>query len=86
MEEEDAEERDDIIFVDDRWKFCQHVGMHLGYFWCLTEFNQLTDEKFSLKDDGLDKLKKLHIDRKICDVLEGNINRGFYFPGKYTVD
>ena len=34
-----------IIFVDDdRWQFCQNVGMHLGYFWCLSELNSLTDE------------------------------------------
>ena len=34
-----------VIFVDDdRWQFCQNVGMHLGYFWCLSELNSLTDE------------------------------------------
>ena len=42
---EESDERDNVIFVDDdRWQFCQSVGMHLGYFWCLTELNELTDE------------------------------------------
>ena len=36
---------DGVIFVDDdRWKFCQNVGMHLRYFRCLSELNSLTDE------------------------------------------
>ena len=40
-----SDENDNVIFVDDdRWQFCQFVGMHLGYFWCLTELNELTDE------------------------------------------
>jgi hypothetical protein len=38
-------DNDNVIFVDDdRWQFCQSIGMHLGYFWCLTELNELTDE------------------------------------------
>ena len=38
-------EDDEIFFVDDdRWSFCQRVGMHLGYFWCLSELNELTKE------------------------------------------
>ena len=46
VDTDDVDEiNDDIIFVDDdRWKFCQHVGMNLGYFWYLTECKQLTDE------------------------------------------
>ena len=40
-----TDENDNVIFVDDdRWQFCQLVGMHLGYFWCLSELNELTDE------------------------------------------
>ena len=43
--EEEEEMGDGVIFVDnDCWQFCQNVGMHLGYFWCLSELNGLTDE------------------------------------------
>ena len=39
------EDEDDVIFVDDdRWQFAQNCGMHLGYFWCLCELHELTDE------------------------------------------
>ena len=40
-----TDENDNVIFIDDDcWQFCQLVGMHLGYFWCLSELNELTDE------------------------------------------
>ena len=36
---------DGVIHVDDDcWQLCQNVGMHLGYFWYLSELNSLTDE------------------------------------------
>ena len=41
----DNEESDDVVFVDDdRWQFCQKIGIHLGYFWCLAELNHLSEE------------------------------------------
>ena len=43
--EVETEDDDNIVFVDDdRWQFTQKVGMHIGYFWCLSEMNELTDE------------------------------------------
>ena len=36
---------DGLIFVDDDcWQLCQQVGKNLGYFWCLSEFNKLTED------------------------------------------
>ena len=41
----DAYEDEEVVIVDDdRWQFSQTVGMHLGYFWCLSEFHDLTDD------------------------------------------
>ena len=41
----DKSDKDGVVFVDDdRWQFAQNFGMHLGYFWCLSDLNELTDE------------------------------------------
>ena len=39
-----ADEEGLVIVDDDRWQYCQMVGMHLGYFWCLSEYHDLTDD------------------------------------------
>ena len=45
VSEGDKQLDDGIIFVhDDCWQFCQNVGMHLGYFWSLSELNKLIEE------------------------------------------
>lgn len=44
-EVEEEEEQEGSIFVDDDcWRFCQTRGMSLGYYWCLSEMNNLTEE------------------------------------------
>ena len=41
---ESADEEGVVFVDDDRWQYCQMVGMHLGYFWCLSKLNDLTDD------------------------------------------